>query len=50
MGEKHNLSEKDIVTKFIIPRTPTEIVKVFGINNDYLAALREFENDIYRVA
>ena len=50
MGEKHNLSEKDIVTKFIIPRTPTEIVKVFGIKNDYLAALRELENEIYRVA
>ena len=30
--------------------TPTEIVKVFGSKNDYLAALRELENEIYRVA
>ena len=30
--------------------TPTEIVKVFGSKNDYLAALRELKNEIYRVA
>ena len=30
--------------------TPTEIVKVFGSKNAYLAALRELENEIYRVA
>lgn len=30
--------------------TPTEIVKIFGGKPQYLAALRELENEIYRVA
>ena len=30
--------------------TPTEIVKIFGGKPQYLAALRELEAEIYRVA
>ena len=30
--------------------TPAEIVKIFGGKSQYLAALRELENEIYRVA